>query len=143
MVERYLQRKRDAVSKLDEAVPAKTLGIDAAGVKPLREWALRADWAEKIAALMPEGEAAQEALDDASYAPYLERQYAEVAARHRDRQTAIPPSFDFALVPGLSTEMCERLAIAGPADLDQASRVQGVTPAALSALHFALARQAA
>ncbi|HXG82020.1 MAG TPA: hypothetical protein VNJ05_09495 [Sphingomicrobium sp.] len=32
---------------------------------------------------------------------------------------------------------------AGPADLDQASRVAGITPAALSALHFALARRAA
>ena len=143
LVERYLERKRDAASMLDEAVPAKTLGIDAPGAKPLREWVLRADLAEEIAALIPEGAAAQEALDDAAYAPYLERQQAEVAARHRNRQTAIPPSFDFASVPGLSTEMCERLGIAGPADLDQASRVQGVTPAALSALHFALARQAA
>ena len=143
LVERYLQRKGDAVSKLAEAVPAKTLGIDVPGAKPLREWALRADLVEQVAALLPEGAAAKEALDDAAYAPYLERQYAEIAARHRDRQTAIPPSFDFASVPGLSTEMRERLDIAGPADLDQASRVQGVTPAALSALHFALARQAA
>ena len=39
--------------------------------------------------------------------------------------------------------MGERLELAGPADLDQASRVPGVTPAALSALHFALVRNAA
>jgi tRNA uridine 5-carboxymethylaminomethyl modification enzyme len=39
--------------------------------------------------------------------------------------------------------MQERLNAASPADLDQAGRVAGVTPAALSALHFALVRQAA
>ena len=143
LVEHYLDQKGQAVAKLNESVPAKSVGIESPGAKPLREWALRADLAEQVAALLPEGAAAREALDDAVYAPYLERQSAEVAARHRDRQTSIPPSFDFASVPGLSTEMCERLGIAGPVDLDQASRVQGITPAALSALHFALARQAA
>ena len=93
--------------------------------------------------MLPVGPAAQEAIDDAVYAPYLDRQEAEVRARQRDRQTAIPRQFDYAVVPGLSTEMRERLGVAGPADLDQASRIPGVTPAALSALHFALARQAA
>ncbi|MGH6706746.1 MAG: hypothetical protein ACREB1_08055, partial [Sphingomicrobium sp.] len=52
-------------------------------------------------------------------------------------------SFKFAHVPGLSNEMCERLELAGPSNLDQAARVPGVTPAALSALHFALVRAAA
>ena len=46
-------------------------------------------------------------------------------------------------VPGLSTEMIERLTAAGPETLDQASRVAGVTPAALSAVYVALKRQAA
>jgi tRNA uridine 5-carboxymethylaminomethyl modification enzyme len=39
--------------------------------------------------------------------------------------------------------MREKLEQAGPADLDQASRVPGVTPAAMSAIHFALVRNAA
>jgi tRNA uridine 5-carboxymethylaminomethyl modification enzyme len=92
---------------------------------------------------VPACQAADEAIDDATYAPYLARLEAELTARERDRGLAIPTGFDFGRVPGLSNEMRERLYSAGPADLDQASRVPGVTPAALSALHFALARAAA
>ena len=54
----------------------------------------------------------------------------------------IPSDFEFSRVPGLSNEMRERLEASGPSSLDQAARVSGVTPAALSALHFALARAA-
>ena len=46
-------------------------------------------------------------------------------------------SFDYRRVPGLSTEMVERLSAARPETLDQASRIAGVTPAALSALYVA------
>nr|MBA3577705.1 hypothetical protein [Sphingomonas sp.] len=52
-------------------------------------------------------------------------------------------AFDYSAVPGLSNEMVERLSRARPENLDQASRVQGVTPAALSALHVAGVRAAA
>ena len=143
LAEAHLARKADACEQLGEVVAARALGIDEPERKPLSEWVRRGDLTAAIAALLPQGPAAQEAIDDAAYAPYLERQEAEVRARHRDRQSVIPPQFDFASVPGLSTEMCERLGLAGPADLDQASRIPGVTPAAMSALHFALARQAA
>ena len=88
-----------------------------------------------------EGAAADEAIDDAIYAPYLTRLRGRACgARHAIGHWRIPLSFDFDQVPGLSNEMRERLEAAGPADLDQASRVPGVTPAALSALHFALVR---
>jgi tRNA uridine 5-carboxymethylaminomethyl modification enzyme len=96
-----------------------------------------------VRARLPEGEAFDGAIDDAIYAPYLERARKELTARARDRSLAIPLDFNFGLVPGLSNEMKERLEVAGPADLDQASRVPGITPAALSALHFALIRDAA
>jgi tRNA uridine 5-carboxymethylaminomethyl modification enzyme len=46
-------------------------------------------------------------------------------------------------VPGLSYEAVERLAAARPENLDQASRVAGITPAALAALHVAATRRAA
>jgi tRNA uridine 5-carboxymethylaminomethyl modification enzyme len=96
-----------------------------------------------IRARLGNSKAANEALDDAVYSPYLTRLRGELAARARDRELAIPAQFDFSQVPGLSNEMRERLNAAGPADLDQAARVAGITPAALSALHFALVRQAA
>ena len=143
LVTEYLEQKAAAVDKLNDVVAAETFGIASPERKPLHEWARRSDVVTEVASLLPAGAAAQEAIDDAIYVPYLDRQDAEVRARYRDRQTEIPRQFDYGLVPGLSTEMRERLGVAGPADLDQASRVAGVTPAALSALHFALARQAA
>jgi len=84
----------------------------------------------------PEGQA------DALYAPYVERQAREWHAIRRDCAVSIPAQMDFARVPGLSNEMTERLAYARPETLDQASRVAGVTPAALAALHVAATRYA-
>ncbi len=55
----------------------------------------------------------------------------------------IPQGLDYAGVPGLSNEMVERLASARPETLDQASRLPGVTPAALSALFVAATRRVA
>jgi tRNA uridine 5-carboxymethylaminomethyl modification enzyme len=49
----------------------------------------------------------------------------------------------YAAIPGLSNEMVERLTAVRPETLDQASRVPGVTPAALSALYVAASRRAA
>ena len=85
----------------------------------------------------------EEGRADALYAPYLERQQREWNAVQRDVRVAIPMGLDFASIPGISTEMAERLGAARPDTLDQASRVRGVTPAALSALYVAACRQAA
>ena len=84
-----------------------------------------------------------EARADALYAPYLERQRRDWEAVQRDVGVTIPNAFDFAAVPGISTEMIERLDSARPETLDQASRVAGVTPAALTALYVAVSRRAA
>jgi tRNA uridine 5-carboxymethylaminomethyl modification enzyme len=80
---------------------------------------------------------------DALYAPYVERQQREWEVVRRDSGVWIPESLDYAAVPGLSNEMVERLCSARPETLDQASRIPGVTPAALSALYVAASRRAA
>jgi tRNA uridine 5-carboxymethylaminomethyl modification enzyme len=80
---------------------------------------------------------------DSLYAPYLVRQEREWSAVQRDCATWLPAEFDYATVPGLSTEMVERLTGARPETLDQASRIRGVTPAALSAVYVAVSRRAA
>ena len=139
----HLEAKNAAARQLQERVGGQELGIDDPARKPLADWARREELLPVIRARIPHGPPADEAIDDAIYAPYLERLRGELAARSRDRTLSIPPSFDFAQVPGLSNEMRERLSLSGPADLDQASRVPGITPAALSALHFALVRAAA
>jgi tRNA uridine 5-carboxymethylaminomethyl modification enzyme len=80
---------------------------------------------------------------DASYAPYVDRQAREWAAVRRDSRMWIPHTLDYGTIPGLSNEMVERLEAARPETLDQASRIPGVTPAALSALYVAASRRAA
>jgi tRNA uridine 5-carboxymethylaminomethyl modification enzyme len=85
----------------------------------------------------------EEGKADALYAPYLERQQREWDAVQRDVRVAIPADLEFASIPGISTEMAERLGAARPETLDQASRIGGVTPAALSALYVAACRRAA
>ena len=59
------------------------------------------------------------------------------------RASGSRPISIIAAVPGLSNEMVERLGAARPETLDQASRIAGVTPAALSALYVAASRRAA
>ena len=75
-----------------------------------------------------------EILEDAHYAPYLERQDAEIAELRRNERVFIPTDFNFHLVGGLSTEMIERLDSARPDTLAAASRIRGITPAALAAI---------
>ena len=60
----------------------------------------------------------------------------------RDSRVWLPDKLDYVGVPGLSNEMAERLTATRPETLDQASRVPGVTPAALSALYVAVRRAA-
>jgi tRNA uridine 5-carboxymethylaminomethyl modification enzyme len=76
---------------------------------------------------------AEQIETEARYAVYLERQ-AEDAERFR-RDDALPlPALDYAIIPGLSTELREKLARTRPATLGQASRIDGMTPAALMLL---------
>ena len=87
--------------------------------------------------------ATEEGRADALYAPYLERQQREWEVVRRDSGVWFPAGLNFGDIPGLSNEMVERLRSAGPETLSQASRVPGVTPAALSALYVAANRAAA
>ncbi len=84
-----------------------------------------------------------EMVEDARYAPYLDRQRDEIARLRRDEATALDAALDYARVPGLSNEMAEWLALVRPASLAAASRVRGVTPAALSAILLHATRKAA
>jgi tRNA uridine 5-carboxymethylaminomethyl modification enzyme len=74
----------------------------------------------------------EQVVTDAKYARYLERQEAEYAAFRRDEGIAIPEDVDFGEIPGLSNEVREKLARVRPATLGQASRIPGMTPAAIT-----------
>ncbi|MBP8305984.1 MAG: tRNA uridine-5-carboxymethylaminomethyl(34) synthesis enzyme MnmG [Burkholderiaceae bacterium] len=68
------------------------------------------------------------------YAGYITRQQAEVNRSERNEQLPIPPDFDYARVRGLSNEVRGKLAGQRPETIGQASRISGVTPAAISLL---------
>jgi len=86
------------------------------------------------------------ALDFASletefkYAGYLRRQEAQVARARKNEGLAIPDAFEYAGIAGLSREVVERLSEVRPATLGQASRVPGVTPAAVAIVAARLGR---
>ncbi|MEO5335424.1 MAG: tRNA uridine-5-carboxymethylaminomethyl(34) synthesis enzyme MnmG [Magnetospirillum sp. WYHS-4] len=71
---------------------------------------------------------------DALYAGYLDRQNADIAAYRRDEALELPPDLDLLAIGGLSAEVRQKLERARPATLGAASRIPGVTPAALVAL---------
>jgi tRNA uridine 5-carboxymethylaminomethyl modification enzyme len=87
--------------------------------------------------------ALDEAVEDHRYAPYVERQQAEVARLRSDENVRVPPELDYSAIAGLSNEMVERLQAARPATLGAARRIRGVTPAALAAILVHSRRRAA
>lgn len=71
---------------------------------------------------------------EAQYAKYIERQTSDVAALQRDEALQIPSSVDYSKINGLSNEVREKLVTVRPVTLGQASRIEGITPSALTAL---------
>ena len=69
---------------------------------------------------------------DALYAQYLERQAADARLLQREEEAVIPADFDYSLLAGLSNELMAKLTRQQPANLAQAGRIEGMTPAALT-----------
>ena len=74
----------------------------------------------------------KQASIEALYANYIQRQERDVAALKRDDAVVIPTDFDYTSVGGLSAELQTKLSHVRPATLGQASRIDGMTPAALT-----------
>ncbi len=128
--------------------PVHSAGLALRGVKvrkdggrrPIAEW-LRFneitldDFRPEIPAQLNAGdELMREMAEDATYAPYLARQDAELRDLHHAEALSLAASFPYDAIPGLSNEMKEVLTQAKPANLAAAGRVRGITPAALSAV---------
>jgi tRNA uridine 5-carboxymethylaminomethyl modification enzyme len=71
---------------------------------------------------------------DATYAVYLDRQKADIAAYRRDESVVLEESIDFQGLPGLSNEIKAKLDRVRPRTIGQAARIEGITPAALTLL---------
>ena len=74
------------------------------------------------------------------YQGYIQRQEGEVKKFKNLEKMHIPPGFDYQEIPGLSNEVRQKLREVQPASLGQASRISGVTPAALSVIMVYLKR---
>ncbi|MDQ1330008.1 MAG: tRNA uridine 5-carboxymethylaminomethyl modification enzyme [Thermodesulfobacteriota bacterium] len=72
------------------------------------------------------------------YEGYIERQLKEIEKFRNLEKIKIPKVFDFSNVHGLSNELKEKLTLVNPASLGQASRIDGMTPAAVSVLMIAV-----
>ncbi len=78
-----------------------------------------------------EPEIRQQIKHDATYAYYVARQAKDIEALRRDEALRIPDNFDYDAISGLSSEILAKLLLARPGSVGQASRIEGMTPAAL------------
>jgi tRNA uridine 5-carboxymethylaminomethyl modification enzyme len=85
-------------------------------------------------------EAAEQVEIEAKYAGYVTRQLEEIERLRGQENQALPLDFDYMSLASLSIEVRQKLSLARPATLGQASRVAGVTPAAISVLMVYLKR---
>lgn len=91
----------------------------------------------------PDPKIGQQVEIDAKYSGYISRQQDEIDRLQRHENTPIPGSFNYAEIKGLSNEVKQKLSEALPATLARASRIPGVTPAAISLLLVQLKKHAA
>jgi len=75
---------------------------------------------------------------EVKYEGYIQKQLREIDRFRNQEGMRIPDNFDFSSVYGLSNELKEKLSIVRPRSLGQVSRIDGITPAALSVLMVAL-----
>jgi tRNA uridine 5-carboxymethylaminomethyl modification enzyme len=157
--QRHFERRQAARAGLDEALKGEMAGPELAAHgtivggdgqrRSLAEWLrfpeVTTDRVLRVApalAGMPR-DVLEEAVEDHRYAPYVERQRSEIARLRADEAVKISGDLDYAAVPGLSLEMVERLSQARPDTLGAASRIRGITPAALAAILVHARRKAA
>jgi tRNA uridine 5-carboxymethylaminomethyl modification enzyme len=93
--------------------------------------ALESIWPE-LASINPA--VAAQITANARYSVYVKRQELDIAAFRKDEGVAIPNDFVFAALPGLSTELRQKLERNRPETLGKAARLDGMTPAALMLL---------
>jgi tRNA uridine 5-carboxymethylaminomethyl modification enzyme len=132
-----LQRKERAVAELTETLRARRRGQDT-----LEQWLRRTevDWPQvlemdpSLAELRTPADAVEQVVLETKYAGYIGRQAEQVERFQRLESKPIPAHFDFAAVPQLRAEAKEKLSRIRPANLGQAGRISGVSPADLAVL---------
>ena len=83
---------------------------------------------------LPDSQVIEQVEIQAKYQGYIDRQVGEVAKSLANEEARLPENFDYSVVGGLSKEVQQKLALHRPQTIGQASRIQGITPAAISML---------
>lgn len=89
---------------------------------------------EELGPGLRDGKAAEQIEIQAKYAGYIERQEEEIAKQLRHETMQLPEDLDYGKITGLSTEVRQKLIQVKPTTLGMASRIPGITPAAISLL---------
>lgn len=89
---------------------------------------------ESIGPVLEDNQAAEQIEIQIKYAGYIDRQLDEIAKKKRHEDTLIPVTFDYTQITGLSNEVVAKLTEAKPETIGKASRISGITPAAISLL---------
>ena len=135
--------------RVDDAAVVAVLGVPLLRAASLAELLRRpeADYATllRLAGETPHADAeiAQQLDIEAKYSGYLNRQRLEIEQHRRHEDTRLPDDFDYCHVVGLSHEVRQKLANHRPSTLGEASRLSGMTPAAISLLLVHLKRRRA
>lgn len=103
--------------------------------RPEMNYATLMSLAELDSGLIEQNEQAAEQVEiQIKYAGYIARQLDEIERTKRNEHTSIPADMDFSAISGLSNEVVAKLSDARPETIGQASRISGITPAAISLL---------
>ncbi|GAB5381672.1 MAG: tRNA uridine-5-carboxymethylaminomethyl(34) synthesis enzyme MnmG [Aliiglaciecola sp.] len=96
---------------------------------------------EGLGPRLENGQAAEQVEIQIKYAGYIERQKDEIAKSRRHENTLLPMDFDYSTISGLSNEVVAKLTDARPETIGKATRISGITPAAISLLLVHLKKQ--
>jgi tRNA uridine 5-carboxymethylaminomethyl modification enzyme len=142
------EKKREAIARARESLKRRSIrpsAVDGAKLSAydwLRRPEARAELLHDIADDLTEfdAEALEQVEIEAKYQGYIDRQRDEISRNSRHETLKLPAWLDYSSVRGLSSEVQQKLNLYRPETLGQASRISGVTPAAISLLMVHLKR---
>ena len=134
--ETWVQKDQSNVDKVNELLKAP-MSKEASLEDLIRRPEVRYQDLMKIEGLGPaiaDTQAAEQIEIQTKYAGYIDRQLDEIAKKKRNEDTLIPADFNYEQISGLSNEVVAKLKDARPETIGKASRISGITPAAISLL---------
>ncbi len=138
---RYIQPQTEEATRLQDILNIE-ITREASVMQLLKRPEVSMANLKDILALELSDEAVIEQIEiQAKYEGYISRQSDEIARVKRHNQMKIPTNINYTYISGLSKEIQEKLSAQQPENLDQASRIPGVTPAAISILQIYLRKR--